>query len=57
MYISSGYSDPYIIVKYGAHEVYRTPSINKTLNPKWNCQCTLSAPPPATSIVIVSVYI
>lgn len=48
----NGYSDPYIIVKYGAHEVYRTPSINKTLNPKWNCQCTLSAPPPATSIVI-----
>ena len=51
---SSGFSDPYIIVKYGVHEMYRTSVVSKSLNPKWNCHCTLSAPPPDTSIVVVS---
>ena len=50
----SGFSDPYIIVKYGIHEMYRTSVVSKSLNPKWNCHCTLSAPPPDTSIVVVS---
>ena len=52
LYIS-GYSDPYVIVKYGEQEVYRTQHIPKTLNPRWNCQCTLSAPPPNVPIIIV----
>ena len=51
-----GYSDPYVVVKYGVHEMYRTPVIHKSLNPKWNCQCTLSAPPSTTPIVIVCIY-
>ena len=33
--------------------MYRTPVVSKSLNPKWNCHCTLSAPPPDTSIVVV----
>ncbi|XP_003385799.1 PREDICTED: uncharacterized protein LOC100638002 [Amphimedon queenslandica] len=48
----NGFSDPYIVVKYGVHEMYRTPSVSKSLNPKWNCHCTLSAPPPDTSIIL-----
>ena len=53
-YFCLGFSDPYIVVKYGTCEMYRTPFINKTLNPNWNCHCTLSAPAPTSSIVIVS---
>jgi hypothetical protein len=48
----NGYSDPYLIVKYGVHEMYRTHFVNKSLNPKWNCHCTLSAPPSTAAIVI-----
>lgn len=52
---SPGYSDPYIIVKYGQQEMYKTHFINKTLDPQWNCNATLSAPAPGVSIVLVSV--
>ena len=50
----AGFSDPYIVVKYGNQEMYRTHHVNKTLNPQWNCQVTLSAPPPDVPMVIVS---
>ncbi len=51
---SVGLSDPYLIVKYGGQEVCQTPPINKTLNPQWNCNYTLSAPAPSVPIVLVS---
>ena len=53
---SAGLSDPYLIVKYGGQEVCQTPPINKTLNPQWNCNYTLSAPAPNVPIVLVSTH-
>ena len=41
-----GTSDPYVKVKVGSRQIYKTRIIYKTLNPEWNEKCTVPVEDP-----------
>ena len=53
-YTLIGFSDPYIVVKYGSETVFRSSVVKKSLNPEWEESATLSAPSADEIIKVVS---
>ena len=49
-----GFSDPYVVVKYGHDTMFKSRVVKKSLNPEWHESVTLSAPPPDDVIKVVS---
>ena len=52
---SNGLSDPYVVIKYGSHVMFRSSVIKKTLNPHWEESATLTAPGTDDVIHVVGV--
>lgn len=50
----NGFSDPYVLVKYGSRIVFRSKVVKKSLNPEWNQVASLAAPSPEDVILVVS---
>ena len=50
---SNGLSDPYVVIKYGTQQNFRSKVMKKTLNPEWNETVTLPAPSPDDIISVV----
>ena len=50
----AGFSDPYIVVKYGSETVFKSSVVKKSLNPEWEESATLSAPSADEIIKVVS---
>lgn len=51
-----GSSDPYVKVKIGT-KIFRTPTIKRTLNPKWNHQFRILLYPEQLKLVIFLLFI
>lgn len=50
---SNGFSDPYIVVKYGTRIMFRSKVVKKSLAPEWNELATLTAPNPEDHVHVV----
>ena len=42
-FAGGGKSDPYVTVKFGKKETYKSEVIKKSLNPMWDFKCTVGA--------------